>query len=269
MTPRDASITDPQHRIFLELAWDALEHAGYDPGRYPGTSASMPAADRAAISCTICCPIALRSPTSPSCACRWATIQPIWPRAYRTSSTSRVPASQSAPRARHRWSPSTWPATRCATIQCDIALAGGISVQFPQVRGYLYETDSILSPDGHCRAFDARAQGTVSGNGGGRRGAEAACRCAEGERHDLRRDPRQRRQQRWRGEVRLHRAEHARTDAGDLRGAGGGGGDGRYHRLCRDPRHRHATRRSDRVRGADAGVPPADRRATSFARSAR
>ena len=40
------------------------------------------------------------------------------------------------------------------------------SVQFPQVRGYLYETDSILSPDGHCRAFDARAQGTVSGNGG-------------------------------------------------------------------------------------------------------
>jgi acyl transferase domain-containing protein len=36
MTPRDASITDPQQRIFLELAWDALEHAGYDPGRYPG-----------------------------------------------------------------------------------------------------------------------------------------------------------------------------------------------------------------------------------------
>ena len=49
--------------------------------------------------------------------------------------------------------------------QCDVALAGGVSIQLPQTRGYLYETDSILSPDGHCRAFDARAQGTVSGNG--------------------------------------------------------------------------------------------------------
>jgi acyl transferase domain-containing protein len=50
---------------------------------------------------------------------------------------------------------------------CDLALAGGISVQFPQRTGYLYEEDGILSPDGHCRAFDAKARGTVPGSGGG------------------------------------------------------------------------------------------------------
>src|SRR5690606_34944470 len=51
--------------------------------------------------------------------------------------------------------------------QCDIALAGGISVLCPQERGYLYQEGSIYSPDGHCRPFDADANGTVFGNGGG------------------------------------------------------------------------------------------------------
>ena len=48
-----------------------------------------------------------------------------------------------------------------------MALAGGVSIAVPQKRGYLYQKESILSPDGHCRAFDARAQGTVAGSGVG------------------------------------------------------------------------------------------------------
>src|SRR6185295_9178756 len=48
---------------------------------------------------------------------------------------------------------------------CDMALAGGVAVRSPQNTGYLYEEGGILSPDGHCRAFDVRAQGTVTGNG--------------------------------------------------------------------------------------------------------
>jgi acyl transferase domain-containing protein/NADPH:quinone reductase-like Zn-dependent oxidoreductase/SAM-dependent methyltransferase len=51
--------------------------------------------------------------------------------------------------------------------ECDIALAGGVGIQVPQDQGYLYSQNGILSPDGHCRAFDARAEGTRSGNGAG------------------------------------------------------------------------------------------------------
>ncbi len=51
--------------------------------------------------------------------------------------------------------------------ECDMALAGGVSIKVPQEAGYLFLEDMIVSPDGHCRAFDARAQGTVFGNGAG------------------------------------------------------------------------------------------------------
>src|SRR4029079_2677843 len=51
------------------------------------------------------------------------------------------------------------------TYQCDMALAGGVSIQLPQKRGYLHEEGSILAPDGHCRAFDRDAAGTVFSNG--------------------------------------------------------------------------------------------------------
>src|SRR5262249_41675937 len=50
---------------------------------------------------------------------------------------------------------------------CDMALAGGGSITFPQRRGYLYQEGGMVSPDGHCRSFDSRAQGTVFGSGAG------------------------------------------------------------------------------------------------------
>ena len=50
---------------------------------------------------------------------------------------------------------------------CDIALAGGVSLTLPEKRGYLYKDGMILSPDGHCRPFDDNARGTVNGNGAG------------------------------------------------------------------------------------------------------
>ena len=49
-------------------------------------------------------------------------------------------------------------------FQCDVALAGGVSVSFPQKKGHLYQEGGITSSDGHCRAFDAKAQGTVAGD---------------------------------------------------------------------------------------------------------
>ncbi|TIV16831.1 MAG: polyketide synthase, partial [Mesorhizobium sp.] len=49
--------------------------------------------------------------------------------------------------------------------ECDMALAGGASISLPHGKGYLHQQGHILSPDGHCRAFDAKAQGTVRGSG--------------------------------------------------------------------------------------------------------
>ena len=58
--------------------------------------------------------------------------------------------------------------------ECDMALAGGVTIELPHRQGYLYQEGEILSPDGHCRAFDAASQGTVFGSGVGRRGAAPA-----------------------------------------------------------------------------------------------
>jgi acyl transferase domain-containing protein len=54
-----------------------------------------------------------------------------------------------------------------ATGDCDLALAGGVTLRLPLAAGYLFQEDGILSPDGHCRAFDADARGTVPGSGVG------------------------------------------------------------------------------------------------------
>jgi len=57
--------------------------------------------------------------------------------------------------------------TALQTYQCDMALAGGVSVTLPQRREYLHEEDGMISPDGFCRSFDAEAAGTVFSNGSG------------------------------------------------------------------------------------------------------
>ena len=65
---------------------------------------------------------------------------------------------------------------------CDMALAGGVTIELPQGRGYLFKENEILSPDGHCHAFDHRAQGTVFGSGAGAcRAAPAVGRVADGD----------------------------------------------------------------------------------------
>ena len=51
------------------------------------------------------------------------------------------------------------------SYECDVALAGGVAIQVPQVAGYLYQLGGFSSPDGHCRAFDAKAGGTIGGSG--------------------------------------------------------------------------------------------------------
>ena len=163
---RDAALTDPQHRLFLETAWEALEDAGYDPaahdgpiGVFGGCELStylyqlhqnpealgyidgmqlMVTNDKDHLCTQVSYRLNLRGPS--------VVVQT-------TCSTSLVAV-----------------ALACESLQagrCDMALAGGVTVRVPQRGGYFYVAGSILSPDGHCRPFDANAQGTIVGSGVG------------------------------------------------------------------------------------------------------
>ena len=164
---REAVVMDPQQRVFLELCWNALEHAGLDPKRAAGTVgvyagcsnnfylpalraadpslvaafgdfATMIANEKDYIATRVAHRLDLDGPAlSLNTAC----------------STSLVAVCQA------------WYAL--ATMQCDVALAGGISVVVPQHGGYLHVEGGIEAIDGRCRPFDAAASGTVFGSGGG------------------------------------------------------------------------------------------------------
>jgi acyl transferase domain-containing protein/acyl carrier protein len=166
-TPSEAEVMDPQHRLFLECAWEALENAGYDPetyeefiGVYAGSNLStyllnnlisnhdllkslsgtiiLTGNDKDHIPTRVSYKLNLKGPSlNVSTAC----------------STSLVAVHLAC--------------QGLLSYQCDMALAGGIAVRVPQNKGYLYQEDGMTSPDGHCRTFDAKAQGTVFGNGMG------------------------------------------------------------------------------------------------------
>lgn len=165
-TPREAEIMDPQHRLFLECAWEALENAGYVSGNsraigvYGGSSINtyllnnlypnryflesvgnyqiLISNDKDFLTTWVSYKLDLRGPSV----------------AIQTACSTSLVAVHLA----------------CQSLlngECDIALAGGVSVGVPQKEGYFYNEGGILSPDGHCRAFDANAKGTVSGDGVG------------------------------------------------------------------------------------------------------
>ncbi|MDC0708175.1 amino acid adenylation domain-containing protein [Stigmatella sp. ncwal1] len=163
LTPREARSLDPQQRVFLECAWEALEHAGYPPsacnavvGVYAGKSVShyrypypdltkpisffqdLVSQDKDFLATQTSYKLDLRGPSvNLQTAC----------------STSLVSVS-----------------VACDALlngNCDMALAGGVAIKVPHKVGYLYEEGSIFSRDGHCRPFDAKASGTIPGSGAG------------------------------------------------------------------------------------------------------
>jgi acyl transferase domain-containing protein/NADPH:quinone reductase-like Zn-dependent oxidoreductase/acyl carrier protein len=164
-TPREAEITDPQHRIFLECAWEALEDGGYDPTDYAGLIGVYAGAGQSSyllnyllrrpdlIRATGALPLQLGNNKD------YVPLRASYKLHLRGPSMNVNTACSSSLVAVHM---------ACQGLidhQCDIALAGGVGIQLPQELGYLYSPNGIHSPDGHCRAFDARAQGTISGNG--------------------------------------------------------------------------------------------------------
>ncbi len=164
--PREAELIDPQQRLFLECAWVALERAGYDPARYDGLIGVWAGADRNEYLEN------LRS--HPEIFAEAGDFQ------LRLASDQNYLATRVSYKLDLK-GPSVNVQTACSTSlvavheacaalceqRCDMALAGSVSLGVPSVRGYLHQPGGILSPDGHCRPFDARAAGTVSASGVG------------------------------------------------------------------------------------------------------
>ncbi|MGW7131153.1 SDR family NAD(P)-dependent oxidoreductase [Streptomyces bobili] len=166
-TPAEAAITDPQHRILLTAGHAALEHAGYDPARYDGLISVYAGAAINTYLQQQVLPHVDQSATSDHFAVMVGNDKDFL--ATRLSYKLDLKG------------PSYAVQTACSTSlvalhlacqglvngECDMALAGGVTVKLPQTKGYLYEEGAILSRDGHVRTFDADAGGTVLGNGVG------------------------------------------------------------------------------------------------------
>ena len=150
-----------------------------------------------------------------------------------------------------------------------MALAGGVTVRVPQRGGYFYVAGSILSPDGHCRPFDAQRPGHDRRQRRRARRAQAARGRARRRRRHPRRDPRRRDQQRRHDKV-GYTAPSIRGQAAAIAAAHRSGRHhARHHRLRRGARHRHDPRRPDRVRRADRGRSASTPTAAGSAASAR
>jgi acyl transferase domain-containing protein len=165
MSARDAEMLDPQHRLFLECAWESLESAGYDTETYPGLVGAFAGTEMSQY--------------------LMANIYPNLHRLGFVDHFQMMVGNDKDHLTTHvsyklnLRGPSMAVQTACSTslvavcvachslltYQCDMALAGGAAISLPQRCGYLYQPGAIVSPDGHCRAFDAAAQGTVGGNG--------------------------------------------------------------------------------------------------------
>lgn len=156
------------------------------------------------------------------------------------------------------------------TGQCRMALVGAAAIRTPQTEGYLYQRDGVLAKDGVCRPFDARASGTVFTNGAVVLALKALSAAQRDGRRHHRRHLRLGDQQRRPAQIGLHGAERRRAERGDpacVRTQRDRAGD---DRLCRDARHGHGARRSDRDSGAEGRIRRRCRRGRArAARSAR
>ncbi|HEY9799814.1 MAG TPA: beta-ketoacyl synthase N-terminal-like domain-containing protein [Leptolyngbyaceae cyanobacterium] len=163
-TPREAEITDPQHRLFLECAWEALENAGYNCENYAGAIGVYAGSGLSGYLFNVYTNENIRNSVDGH------QIAIGGDKDYLSTRVSYKLNLQG---------PSYTIQTACSTSlvavhlacqsllngECEMALAGGVSISASRKNGYLYKEGSIGSPDGHCRAFDAQAQGTVGGEG--------------------------------------------------------------------------------------------------------
>lgn len=165
VSPRDAELMDPQHRIFLECAWEALENAGYASN--PGAGVTGVFAGAGMNSYLLANLVAGRhaAPWNGGLALLVAGEKDHLPTRVSYKLNLRGPSLNVQTACSTSLAAVALACQSLQAYQCDTALAGGVSVSFPQRRAQLYQEGAILSADGHCRPFDASASGTVSGDG--------------------------------------------------------------------------------------------------------
>lgn len=167
-SPREAAIMDPQHRIFLETCWEAVENAGHNTDTFAGPVGVFAGSGHNAY-----LPYNLLS--NPELA------EDVGFFLLRHTGNDKDFLTTRVSYCLNLKGPSLAVQTACSTslvsahlaaqslvrYECDMALAGGVTIEYPRQQGYLYKENEILSPDGHCRPFDENANGTVFGNGAG------------------------------------------------------------------------------------------------------
>ncbi len=165
-SPREAEITDPEHRLFLECSWEALENAGYNPENYSGLIGVYAGSGLSGYLFNVYTNESIRNSVDGHQMAIGGD------KDYLTTRVSYKLNLQG---------PSYTIQTACSTSlvavhlacqsllngECDMAVTGGVSISALRKHGSFYKEGGINSPDGHCRAFDAKAQGTVSGEGVG------------------------------------------------------------------------------------------------------
>jgi acyl transferase domain-containing protein/acyl carrier protein len=167
MSPREAETRDPQHRMFLELAYSALEDAGYDPARYAGEVGVYGAVGSDEYQWMY-----IRRDKSVHSSVGNLGIYVGNHPDYLATLVSYKLDLRGPSLTLHTACSSSLVAVHvaCEALragECDMVLTGGVSIEMPPEWGYQYHQDGIYAADGHCRAFDASAAGTVWGGGGG------------------------------------------------------------------------------------------------------
>ncbi|OMD74247.1 MULTISPECIES: non-ribosomal peptide synthetase [Paenibacillus] len=167
VSPREAEVMDPQHRIFLENTWEALEHAGYDPVRFEGKIG-------------IYAGTAFNTYLLNNLLPNRQYVDMVGMYSIFMNNDKDSLATRTAYKLNLR-GPAVTIQTACSTSlvaihmacqglfmnDCEIALAGGVTVRSPLMDGYLYREGEISSPVGQCRTFDDEALGTIGGMGSG------------------------------------------------------------------------------------------------------
>lgn len=168
LSPKEAAVMDPQHRFLLEVAWEALENAAHAPSDVENSIGVW-------AGCGMGSYFARHILTNPE------LLEEVGLFLLRHTGNDKDFLSTRISYCMDLRGPSVGVQTACSTSlvavhqacqallsrECDMALAGGVTIELPHGRGYLYEQGEILSPDGHCHAFDERAAGTVFGSGAG------------------------------------------------------------------------------------------------------
>ena len=171
--PQFARMMDPQHRLFLQAAWHALEDAGYDPARIEGAVGVYGTSSASGYLLHN-----LMSHHDPNAIIgQGATFEMI-------NLSLQNDKDHLATRVAHQFNlrgPALSVQTACSSAlvavhlacqsilsgECEMALAGGVSIRIPHRVGYWYQPGTMVSATGHCRPFDARADGTLFGSGVG------------------------------------------------------------------------------------------------------